>query len=149
MLHRTIKKVSENIESLKFNTAVSSLMEFSNAWQHNISDLSEKDFKSFLKILTPFAPHIAEEAWNKGGYKGSIHRQKWPEYNLEMAKEKILTLIVQINGKVRAKIEIDEDVSKEEAEKMALSQEKIIRYINKREIKKIIFVSGKLINFVI
>ena len=149
MLHRTIKKVSENIESLKFNTAVSSLMEFSNAWQHNISDLSEKDFKSFLKILTPFAPHIAEEAWNKGGYKGSIHRQKWPEYNLEMAKEKVLTLIVQINGKVRAKIEIDEDVSKEEAEKMALSQEKIIRYINKREIKKIIFVSGKLINFVI
>jgi leucyl-tRNA synthetase len=149
LLHRTIKKVSENIENLKLNTAISSLMEFSNIWQEDISALSEKDFKSFLKILTPFAPHIAEEIWNKSGYKGSIHKQKWPEYSLELTKERNSILAVQINGKVRATIEIEEGVSKEEVEKSVLSQEKIIRFIGKREIKKTIFVPGKIINFVI
>ena len=107
LLHQTIKKVSEDIENMKFNTAVSSLMEFSNAWQENRKGLGKTDFKNFLKILSPFAPHMTEELYQKLGYKKSIFLQKWPKYDEKLIKEEKITLIVQINGKVRDKIEIE------------------------------------------
>ncbi len=149
LLHKTIKKVSEDIESLKFNTAISSLMEFCNAWQLDKNALSKKDFENFLKIFAPFAPHLAEEVWCQLGYKRSIHIQKWPKYSPELVKEKIITLVIQINGKVRDKIEVEAGISQERAKKIALSQEKIVEWTKEKKIKKIIFIPKKLINFVI
>jgi len=149
LLHKTIKKVSEDIESLKFNTAVSSLMEFSNAWQAGKEGLGEKDFKDFLKILLPFAPHLAEELWEKAEFKGICCNQKWPKYNPKLIKEKMITLVIQVNGKIRGKIEVETDISEEKAKELALKSEKIKKWLAEKEIKKIIFVPGKLINFVL
>jgi len=148
-LHRTIKKVSEDIENLKFNTAVSSMMKFSNLWQENPNSLEVNDFENFLKILSPFAPHLSEELWQKLGKKESIFLEKFPKYDKKFIEEKKFLLIIQINGKVRDKIEIDIDIEKEEAEKIALSQEKIKKRIGDKKIKKTVFIANKLINFVI
>jgi len=169
-LYRTIKKVSEDIENLKFNTAVSSMMKFCNLWsrlqsnrgfstksgQKNSGALEVNDFENFLKILSPFAPHLAEEIWSSLSkisknkqYKKSIFLQSWPKYDKKIIKEKKFLLIVQVNGKVRDKIEIEIGAEKEEAKKIAQSSKKIEKRIGGKSIKKIIFIPNKLINFVI
>ncbi len=148
LLHKTIKKVSEDIESLKFNTAVSSLMEFVNAYQNDKDSLGKNDFKNFLKILSPFAPHLSEELWSLAGFKRLCCQQKWPKYKPKLVEEKMITLVVQINGKVRDKIETEADISQREAEGLALKSEKVKKWIKDKKIKKTIFVPGKLINLV-
>jgi len=161
LLHRTIKKVSEDIEAMKFNTAVSSMMEFINAWQKEPTKITRKEIEDYLKILSVFTPHISEELWQRlgnpegiptgsyGAGKKSIFLEGWPKYDKKFLKKEVVTLIVQINGKVRDKIEVKADISEKEAKEIALSQEKIKKWIGNREIKKIIFVPGKLINIVI
>ncbi|TSC94656.1 MAG: leucyl-tRNA ligase LeuS [Parcubacteria group bacterium Licking1014_1] len=149
LLHKTIKKVSEDIEAMKFNTAVSSMMEFINAWNVSKTDLDKKDLENFLKILSPFAPHLAEELWSASGFKGLCCNQKWPEYNLKLIKEEKILFIVQINGKVRDKILVDAGLLQKEAEKLVLKSKKIKdRIADIKEIKKVIFVADKLINLV-
>ena len=143
ILHKTIKKVTEDIEEMKFNTAVSSLMEFVN--EAGKKGLAEKDFQDFLKILSPFAPHIAEELWSGEGLCCS---QKWPRFNKKLIEEERVSLIVQINGKVRDKIETERGISQKKAEEKALSSEKIKKWMDDRKVKKIIFVPDKLINIV-
>ncbi|MDP3882802.1 MAG: leucine--tRNA ligase [Candidatus Staskawiczbacteria bacterium] len=149
ILHKTIKKVSEDVELMKFNTSVSSMMEFANAWNASKIGLSKKDFADFLKILSPFAPHLAEELWSQTGLKGLCCQQKWPKFNPKLIEEKKVLLIVQINGKVRDKIEIKSGASEEQAKKIVLQSEKIKNLITKTEIKKIIFIPDKLINIVL
>jgi len=147
-LHKTIKKVSEDIELTKFNTAVSSFMEFINAWHISEGSLDKKDFADFLKILSPFAPHLAEELWITVGFNGLCCNQKWPAYNTKLIKEEKVLLIVQINGKVRDKIEVNADITQKEAEKIVLKSEKVKQLLEGKEVKKIIFVPNKLVNFV-
>ena len=134
ILHKTIKKVSEDIEVMKFNTAVSSMMEFTNAWSVSDAGLDKKDLSDFLKILSPFAPHLAEELWQEAGFKGLCCVQNWPKYDEGPAKEEKTTLVIQINGKVRDKIEVAAGVSRKEAETLALKSEKIKTLIGKSEI---------------
>ncbi len=148
-LNKTIKKIGEDIDSLKFNTAISALMEFVNLLLENKEDVSLEVFKNFLKILSPFAPHICEEIWQNLGFKGYCLTQKWPKYKKELVKEKKIILVIQINGKVRDKIEVESEISKEEAKKIALSSQKIKKWIKGNKIKKTIFVPKKLINFVL
>lgn len=148
MLHKTIKKVSEDIENLKFNTAISSLMEFSNAWQDNPKALRRKDLQDFLKILSPFAPHLAEELWQRLGGERSVFLQKWPQYDRRLIEEKKVLLVIQINGKVRDKIEIKRGLSKPGVKKTALKSPKTSKWLKNRKIKKIVFVKDRLINFV-
>jgi leucyl-tRNA synthetase len=148
LLHKTIKKVSEDIELMKFNTSVSSLMEFINAWQLSKDGIEIKDLADFLKILSPFAPHLAEEIWTTAGFNGLCCNQKWPVYNTKLIKEEKVLLIVQINGKVRDKIEVDADITQKEAEKIVLKSEKIKKIIGESEVQKIIFVPNKLVNIV-
>jgi len=120
-LHKAIKKVSEDIEAMKFNTAVSCLMEFINAWTSLENNLDKKDVESFLKILSTFAPHLAEELWNNLKLKGMCCEGRWPKHDEKLiASEKIL-LIVQVNGKVRDKIEVDSKISQEQAEALVKS----------------------------
>src|SRR3989338_6291092 len=178
-LHKTIKKVGEDIELLKFNTAVSSMMEFVNAWSRSAeaergsstksgqvseTGLDKKSLADFLKILSPFAPHLAEELWsrlpegNRGsstksgetaGFKGMCSQQKWPKFDEKLIEEKNILLIVQINGKVRDKIEAKSGITQKEAEKLVLKSEKIKILLGENKIVKTIFIPNKLINIVI
>jgi len=149
LLHKTIKKVGEDIEMLKFNTAVSSMMEFANALQVAQNGLDKKDLVDFLKILSPFAPHLAEELWDNAGFKELCCEQPWPKYDEKMIEEKNVLLIVQINGKVRDKIEVEAGMDQKEIEKLVLKSEKIKALVGESKVQKTIYVPNKLINIVI
>lgn len=149
VLHKTIKKVSEDIESMKFNTAVSSMMEFANAWQVSENGLDKKDLANFLKILSPFVPYVSEELWQLAGFKKMCCVQKWPKYNPKLIEEENILLIVQINGKVRDKIATSANISQKQAEEMVFKSAKIKNLVGDSKIKKVIFVPNKLINIVI
>ena len=136
-------------EVLKFNTAVSTMMEFVNAWQVSKEGLDKKDFADFLKILSPFVPHLAEELWSTLGLKDMCCQQKWPKYDEKLIVEKNVLLIVQVNGKVRDKIEAKAGIKQEDAEKLVLASGKIKALVGKSEVKKFVFVPDKLINIVI
>jgi leucyl-tRNA synthetase len=148
-LHKTIKKVSEDIELMKFNTTISSMMEFVKAWQVSKEGLDKKDLSDFLKILSPIAPHLAEEIWGGMGYKEMCCEQKWPKYDEKVIEEENILLIVQVNGKVRDKIETKAGLTQKDTEKLVLKSEKIKNLIGEAEIKKIVYVPNKLINIVI
>ncbi|PIZ01138.1 leucine--tRNA ligase [bacterium (Candidatus Gribaldobacteria) CG_4_10_14_0_8_um_filter_33_9] len=149
LLHKTIKKVGKDIEALKFNTAISALMILLNEMEKQPCKPQTANCKFFLKLLAPFAPYLAEELWSQLGNKESIFKQSWPEYDSELIREKKVILVVQINGKVRDKIEVDADISEKEAKEVILFQKKIQEWLQKKEIKKMVFVPGKLINIVI
>jgi len=148
LVHKTIKKVSEDIEDLKFNTAISSLMVLVNEMEKK-KELSLNYYSILLTLLSPFAPHITEELWQNMCHKGLCWENDWPKFNPRLIKEKKKNLIIQINSKIRDKIEVDADISEQQAKILALKQDKIIKWIRDKEIKKTIFVPGKLINFVI
>jgi len=143
------KKVNDDIEQTKFNTAIASFMEFVNFAQEHKKEIGKKTLERMLLLLAPFAPHISEELWHVTGHKNSIFEEKWPQYDKRLVKEEKITLVIQINGKVRDKIEVLSGISKEEAKKLALKQKKVQNWIGGKDIKKVIFVSDKLINFVI
>jgi leucyl-tRNA synthetase len=159
--HRTIKKVTEDIEAYKFNTLIAGLMEFNNylvkardtavygtaAWEEAVDML--------LLMLAPETPHIAEELWQhrhgQSGYRSdeSIHVHAWPAWDPELAKAEAITLVVQVNGKVRDKIEVPADISEEDARQAALASPAVQRWIEGKAVRKVIFAGGKLINIVV
>jgi leucyl-tRNA synthetase len=150
-LHQTIKKVTEDIEELKHNTAIAALMEFLNAWSQEGS-LAKKDAEIFIKLLAPFAPYLAEELWSGVlGNQYSVHQQPWPEFDPKLVKEAHATVVVQVNGKVRGQIKISAPKSKVKAEleKAAKAEKNVAKHLKGRKIRKTIFVPGKLINFVV
>jgi len=148
LLNKTVKKVGQDIEAMKFNTALSAMMEFTNAWQVSKSNLGKKDRKNFLIIISPFAPHLAEEIWDKAGFLGQLSQQKWPKYDEKLGEEKEVTFIVQINGKVRAKIEISRGILQSQAEAIVTKNPKIQQLLIRKQVKKFVFVPNKLINIV-
>ena len=148
IVHQTIKKVTEDIENLRYNTAISALMILANEMEKS-SEIQNTNYKILLLLLAPFAPYIAEELWQELGNKNSIHGQKWPEYDSKLIKEEIIMLVIQINGKVRDKIEAEAGISQKEAERLTLSQEKVKQWILGKKVRKIIFIPNKLINIVI
>jgi leucyl-tRNA synthetase len=147
LLHKTIKKVTEDIESFKFNTAVSTLMIFVNEIYKE--GVSKSDFKIFLQLLAPFAPHTTEELWYELGEKESIHLAPWPKYDESKIVDEELTIGVQINGKLRGEITVSKDESKESIERMALALPKVKEYTEGKSVKKIIVVPNRIINIVI
>jgi leucyl-tRNA synthetase len=125
------------------------MMEFINAWQVSDEGLDKKDLADFLRILSPFAPHLAEELLMGAGYKEMCCEQKWPKYDEKLIEETDILLIVQINGKVRDKIQAKPGLTQKEAERIVLKSEKIKTLIGQSEVKKIVFVPNKLINIVV
>ena len=149
MLHKTIKKVTIDIESFNFNTAVSQMMIFINEFSKH-DKLPKAAMEKFLILLSPFAPHMAEEIWqNVLEHKNSIFLEKWPEFDEAMTKDEEVEMVVQVNGKIRDRITISADISEEEAKKIALESEKVKLYTEGKEIRKVIFVKGKLVSIVI
>ena len=155
-VHKTIKKVSQDMQELGFNTSIAALMECVNNLyklksKHN-STLASEAWKDALIVLTqllaPFAPHITEELWAELGQSGSVHVSKWPAWNEELVKEELITIAVQINGKVRAELLVPADISEEEAVEAAKSDGKVAKNLAGKKIKKTIYVSGRLVSLV-
>ncbi len=148
LLHQTVKKVTEDIDSFKFNTAISSLMVLSNEFE-KLESLAKDYYETFLILLSPFAPHISEELWRNLGNKKSIFLESWPKYDPKLVKEEEIELVVQVNGKLKDRIKVAADISEDEAKKAATQSTKIKKIIDSKPIKKVIFVKGKLINIVV
>jgi leucyl-tRNA synthetase len=147
-VHKLIKKISEDIENMKFNTAVSSMMEFVNEWQSENIEIA--NYETFFKLLAPFAPHITEELWEVYGYTESIHFQKWPEYDPKLIEDEKYEYIIQINGKVRGSFEIDKTEDNERMLKhKAFRHSNVSKYLVGKEIKKVVIIPKKIINIVI
>jgi leucyl-tRNA synthetase len=149
--HKAIKKVGDELESVKFNTAIAAIMEYVNVLYEAQAAKKEigKDAIAILaQLLAPFAPFMAEEIWNQLGNKKSIFAEKWPEYDAKLIKDESIELVVQINGKVRGKFFVPVDISEGEAKKLALADETIKKWLEDKEPKKIIFVKGRLLNIV-
>jgi len=146
-LHRTIKKVGEEIKSLKMNTAVSSLMIFLNSAEKN--GISKSQFETYIKLLAPFAPHIAEELWRSLGHSSSIHLELWPEYKEDLLTGDMMTIAVQVNGKTRGQFEVAKDVSEKEIQDMVASLESIQKWTKGEAIKRFIYIPGRLVNIVL
>lgn len=150
-LNQTIKKVGDDIEAFKFNTAVASMMQFINDWQADKNGLSKDDLKKFLLVLAPFAPHITEEVWHSFRESDSIHNQAWPSYDSSLLVSDEVTIVVQVNGKVRDNIRHQTSKVKDqkEIESKARDSEKVKPYLEGKKIKKVIYVEGKIINFAV
>lgn len=139
IVNQTIKKVSEDIDNLKFNTAISSLMVLVNKLEKE-KEVSDKDYSVLLNLLNPFAPHLTDEL-------NSCTKQPWPDYSAKKIKEETINLMIQVNGKVRGKIKVSPEITEKEAVKLALKEKNVLKYVKKP--KKTIFIKGKLINFVV
>ncbi len=159
-VHMQIKGITNDITNeFQFNTVISKYRELVNAiydWQAKKSELNEEDknvlsfaIVSMLKLMSPVAVYLTEEAWHELGADGSIHDQPWCEWDENLAKSSSITLVVQINGKVKDKIEVDAEISKEDMEKQALSSQKIKELTDGKTIVKVIVVPGKLVNIVV
>ncbi len=148
VLHKTIKKVNEDIENFAFNTAISSMMIFVNEAEKHES-ISVSDFKMFLQILAPFAPHFTDELWHEMGEKKSIHISGWPKYNPKKIIEDNLKIVVQVNGKVRAELSVSIDATEDQIKEIALNDQTVVSWTEGKEIKRVIYVKGRLVNIVI
>ena len=146
LLHKTIKKVGEDIAALKFNTAISALMIFINALEKEKA-FGKGQWERFLKLLAPFAPHMAEELWAECGQKKSVHKTAWPEFDAAFLREATINIAVQINGKTRGEAEVSADADKEAVEKAA--REAVASRVEGKKILRTIVVAGRLVNFVV
>jgi leucyl-tRNA synthetase len=154
-VHQALRRVTHDFEQFEFNTIVSSLMELLNdmtrareagaagtpAWKEAI--------EIYLHMLAPVTPHIAEELWQRLGRKYSIHTRPWPEVDEEAAAEEQITLVVQVNGKVRDRITVPVDISEEDAKKVALASEAVQKFLEGKPPRKVILVPGRLVNIVL
>jgi leucyl-tRNA synthetase len=147
LVHKTIKKVSEDIENMRFNTAVSALMILLNEFEKEGTVVKE-NFEIFLKLLAPFAPHLTEELWNILGHKKSIHIEPWLVFDPSLLIESSVKIAVQVNGKTRAEIEIATDATEEMIKAAALALEPVKKWLNGKAPSRIIVVKGRLINIV-
>ncbi|MDP9212127.1 MAG: class I tRNA ligase family protein, partial [bacterium] len=153
---RATKRITESIEHFRFNTAISTLMETLNGFQSLADEAggmpaaARSYFERYLVLLTPFAPHIAEELWQELGHEDSIFEQDWPAIDQDALKQDTATIVVQVNGKVRATVTLPaEGLTEEAADAAARSNEIVQKYLGNAEPKQVIYVPGKLLNFVI
>lgn len=153
-LHKTIKKVGDDANAIRFNTAISALMEFVNyamtvkAMGSASIDIWRASMLSFNLILAPFAPFLAEEMWENQGQKNSVHSQAWPQYSEQLIKDDIVTIIVQINGKLKTEFVINLEDSHRKDELERLAKEALGDKLKEFDIAKTVIVPGRLVNFV-
>jgi leucyl-tRNA synthetase len=147
--------VTEDIERIRFNTMVAALMEYTNYLGKvkeagNVSgDAWEDAIRTLLLLLAPSAPHLAEELWQRRGYAYSIHNQSWPEWEEALVARDEFTLVIQVNGKIRDKLTVPVNVNEDEAKKLAAAQEKVKPHLEGKQVVKVIYVPGKLVNIVV
>ncbi|MGN1113630.1 MAG: leucine--tRNA ligase [Oscillospiraceae bacterium] len=147
LMHKTIKKVSEDIEAMKFNTAIAAMMSLINEI-YNAGSITKKELRDFLIILYPFAPHITEEMYQKIGCEGVLDEQEWVSFDEKLCVDATVEIVCQVNGKIKCKLNVPVDITQEEADKLAKSDPNVAKAIEGKNIVKEIFVKGKLINIV-
>ena len=145
--NQTVKKVTEDYERMHFNTAISQLMVFVNE-AYKVGDLPVEYMKGFVKMIAPIMPHMAEELWSQFGESDTITYQSWPTYDPKALVEDEVEMIVQVNGKVRAKIKMAKDTDRDEAQQLALANEHVKKFTDGKDIKKVIVVPNKIVNIV-
>ncbi|MFK2824722.1 leucine--tRNA ligase [Bacillus sp. B190/17] len=145
--HQTVKKVTEDYEHLRFNTAISQMMVFINE-AYKAATLPKEYVEGFVKLLSPIAPHISEELWEKLGQQETISYQAWPTFDESKLVDNEVEIVVQVNGKMKAKLMVPKEATKEETEQIAMDEEKVQEQITGKTIRKVIVVPGKLVNIV-
>ena len=146
--HKTIKKVTSDINELKMNTAIASLMALLNDIAAKGS-ITKGEFKTFITLLNPFAPHITEELWELGGYEGMLNETKWPEFDEAKCKDSTVEIVAQVNGKIKCKLNVAADISADDAIALALAEEKVKEATDGKTIIKQLYVPKKLVNIVV
>jgi len=155
LTHQTIKTVTDDMEKIRFNTMIASLMEFTNYLDDirakgSVSETAWKTAQeTLLLLIAPSTPHMAEELWVKTGHSYSIHNQKWPSWSDDLAQVEQITLVVQVNGKLRDRFEVPLSISEDEAKKLAFESARVKPHIAGKEVVKAIYVPGKLVNLVV
>jgi leucyl-tRNA synthetase len=145
--HKTIKKVTTDIDNMKFNTAVAAMMEYVN--ELNTNGVVRDDLVALVKLVAPFAPHISDELWEKLGEKGFLIDAPWPTWDEALTVDQVVTVVVQVNGKLRADFTAQRDATQELLKETALSLDKVKQYIEQGTIRKVIVIPGKLVNIVV
>lgn len=145
--HQTVKKVTEDYEGLRFNTAISQMMVFINE-AYKATTIPKEYMEGFIKMLSPLCPHVAEELWDKLGHSGTITYEAWPAYDEAKLVDKEIEIVLQVNGKVKAKVMVPADANKEALEKTAMEDERVKEQLEGKTIRKVITVPGKLVNIV-
>ena len=148
-IHRTIKKVSADIEEMKFNTAIAALMSLLNSISEIDGKVTRGELKTILLLLSPFAPHLCEEMWETLNYGGTINDQNWPQYDEAKCVDNEIEIVVQVNGKIRARMKIANDEAQDSVISKAKADEKVAAEISGKTIVKELYVKGKLVNIVV
>ena len=147
-LHQTIKKVTSDIPALSYNTAIAAMMEFMNVVRRGERTAHRDEIEPLVQLVSPFAPHLAEELWERLGHDGSIFDAGWPEFDPALAAEDLVTIAVQVNGKMRGTIQVPNGSGQEAALAAALAESAIAKFVPATP-RKIIFVPGRLLNLVV
>lgn len=146
--HQTVKKVSEGIDGLQFNTCISQLMILMNAYQE-VSGIPIALKKGTIQLLAPFAPHLASELWEREGYEGDVHNNGWPAFEASKLTSATFELVVQINGKLRDRFTVNSDISEVEAKALVLSSTNVQKWLEGKEPKKVVYIPGRLVSIVL
>ena len=152
--HRTLEAVTDDIDRFSFNTAVAHLMTFANTLQAGLRDgLAESVFAESVRImllmLSPMAPHMSHELWERLGYGDMLATERWPEYDPDLVKRAVVTMVIQVNGKVRDRLEVDADIDATAAEQAALAAEKVQQWLEGRTVRKVIARPPSIVNIVV
>ena len=148
ILHKTMKKVTEDIEAMSFNTAISAMMVLTNHLQSLNNKIPREAVEKLVLMVSPFAPHLGEECWSILGHKNSLAYEPWVEYIEELCVDNTITMGVQVNGKVRGEITIPKDADQEVAMVEAMKEERVGIQLEGKEVKKVIYVQGRILNIV-
>jgi len=155
LTHQTIRKVTEDFERMRFNIMIAALMEFTN-YLAKVSEAGaaavstwQRAIDTLLLLLAPTAPHLAEELWQQAGHEYSIHNQSWPQWDEELAKDEEITLVVQVNGKLRDRITVPVSITEAEAKQIVLERQRVKTYLEDKKISRMVYVPGRLINLVV
>jgi leucyl-tRNA synthetase len=154
-LHKTVKRVIADVDRFKFNTALAALMELTNAmaraWEQGGVDGAtwREGVQSLLLLLAPIAPHITEELWERTCHPYSIHQQPLPTWDEALAADEVITLVVQVNGKVRDRLQAPADISEEEAKRLALASERVRSFTQGKRVERVVYVPGRLVSVVV
>ena len=146
-LHQTIRKVGDDIARLSYNTAIAAMMEYINTLRKGERTPHADEVKPLIRLVSPFAPHIAEEMWEQTGGTGSVFDAGWPRFDPALAAEETIELVVQVNGKVRSKVQVARDITQDAAVATALADPTVARFVTGQP-KKVVFVPGRLLNLV-
>jgi leucyl-tRNA synthetase len=147
-LHRTIRKVTEDTEGLRFNTAISAMIEFTNT-AYKEENISREAAEWFVLLLSPYAPHMCEELWERLGREGTLAWEPWPQYDPELVREEMITLSIQVNGRMRGSIDVAVGATEAEVLEAARAVENVQKHLEGKQLRKEVYVPGRIVNFVV